>query len=262
MRCSPGSSSTRRRYAQLVSTPLALIHAQETSLDTVINVLGCERTKARALLIHYQWDTEHLMGTWSTYNVPICKLAYRRRCRPLARGGVSTGPHRRPCRNAPTIRYVTACTSSVPLCTTTSLGNLHCETCFSDVPVSDATRMDCGHAFCNDCWLQHFRVQITDGNSRRLACMAVRCGNLCNEDKVAALLSRPASKPLLDRYTTSIAESYVEDNRRVKWCPSVPHCGAAVRVNGEPYVEPTCACGTRFCFHCTLEPHSPCTCDM
>ena len=39
--------------------------AQETSLDTVINVLGCERTKARALLIHYQWNTENLMGTFA-----------------------------------------------------------------------------------------------------------------------------------------------------------------------------------------------------
>ncbi len=80
--------------------------------------------------------------------------------------------------------------------------------------------------------------------------------------QVAALLSGPDCAPLLERYRSSISESYVEDNRRVKWCPSIPHCGAAVRVGGEPYVEPTCRCGFKFCFNCTMEPHSPCTCDM
>ena len=48
----------------------------------------------------------------------------------------------------------------------------------------------------------------------------------------------------------------------MRWCPSVPHCGRAVRVAGEVHCEPECACGRRFCFACTLEPHSPCTCDM
>ncbi len=43
---------------------------------------------------------------------------------------------------------------------------------------------------------------------------------------------------------------------------SVPHCGGAVRVDGEPFCEPECTCGLRFCFNCTEEPHSPCTCDM
>lgn len=43
---------------------------------------------------------------------------------------------------------------------------------------------------------------------------------------------------------------------------SVPHCGNAMRVDGEPHCEPECSCGTRFCFACTEEPHSPCTCDM
>ncbi len=53
-----------------------------------------------------------------------------------------------------------------------------------------------------------------------------------------------------------------QDNQLVRWCPSVPHCGRALRVAGEVHCEPECACGQRFCFACALEPHSPCTCDM
>lgn len=54
----------------------------------------------------------------------------------------------------------------------------------------------------------------------------------------------------------------LQDNALVRWCPSVPHCGRAIRVAGEVHCEPECACGQRFCFACALEPHSPCTCDM
>ena len=34
------------------------------------------------------------------------------------------------------------------------------------------------------------------------------------------------------------AESYVDDNKRAKWCPSVPHCGNAIRSK-----DPNCEVG-------------------
>jgi ariadne-1 len=33
-------------------------------------------------------------------------------------------------------------------------------------------------------------------------------------------------------------------------------------VEGDPYLEPECGCGTTFCFKCGGAPHSPCTCHM
>ncbi len=59
-----------------------------------------------------------------------------------------------------------------------------CECCFCNVPLEEATTMECSHTFCNDCWQQHIRVQVMDGKSRKLACMAVKCGAVCDEDKV------------------------------------------------------------------------------
>ena len=44
--------------------------------------------------------------------------------------------------------------------------------------------MECGHAFCNDCWRHHLRIQIQDGRSRRLPCMGIRCGVICDEGQV------------------------------------------------------------------------------
>lgn len=58
-----------------------------------------------------------------------------------------------------------------------------CGTCLCEVRRADATAMDCGHLFCNDCWGQHLRIQIGEGKSRRLPCMGIKCGVICDEVK-------------------------------------------------------------------------------
>lgn len=35
-----------------------------------------------------------------------------------------------------------------------------------------------------------------------------------------------------------------------------------LQVENDPYVEPECPCGVSFCFKCSRQPHSPCTCQM
>lgn len=70
-------------------------------------------------------------------------------------------------------------------------GEVECGCCFCAVPRAQCTAMECGHTFCDDCWRQHFQVQIGDGSARKLPCMGVRCGAVCDEDKV-----RPFWNPL------------------------------------------------------------------
>ncbi|KAK6131163.1 hypothetical protein DH2020_035092 [Rehmannia glutinosa] len=67
---------------------------------------------------------------------------------------------------------------------------------------------------------------------------------------------------LAEKFDRFLLESYIEDNKKVKWCPSVPHCGNAVRVEDDEYCEVECACGLQFCFSCSSEAHSPCSCLM
>lgn len=40
-----------------------------------------------------------------------------------------------------------------------------------------------------------------------------------------------------------------------------PYC-CVLQVDSDPYVEPECPCGMSFCFKCSRQPHSPCTCQM
>ena len=60
---------------------------------------------------------------------------------------------------------------------------LECQCCFCEVAAAQATAMQCGHAFCNDCWRQHCVTQIGDGRARKLPCMGIRCATVCDEDK-------------------------------------------------------------------------------
>eukprot|EP00887_Chlorella_sp_A99_P003167 scaffold9.g3167.t1 len=394
---------------------------EEEALGQVQAILGCSTTVARTLLIFFSWDAEMVLGT----------IAERGQEEVYKRAGILS--------RADDAGGTSAGASSSDM--------VNCLVCMSEVRVAEATAMDCGHVFCNDCWREHLRIGITEGLSRRLRgqlemeverlaklvespaeeilcqrmaiinlganidtritkmyevlendiaaqvasralsiapykgrrsaasaeaaaevyrqasaaaaaaaaaaataagaagpssstlpssdvidltadsegeggragararrrrrgaggrcrrrrrprprqgqrqaraggqCMAPSCGVVCDEDnvrscsaearacragrdpkqarsvaRVKALLR--ASRPLLDKYEQALLESYIDDNRLVKWCPSVPHCGHAVRVVSDPQIEVDCSCGQKFCFACCEEPHSPATCDM
>lgn len=67
---------------------------------------------------------------------------------------------------------------------------------------------------------------------------------------------------MAEKFDHFLLESFIEDNERVKWCPSVPHCGNAISVDGDKNCEVECPCGTEFYFNCSSQPHSPCSCLM
>ncbi|MEW5311065.1 MAG: hypothetical protein WDW38_002808 [Sanguina aurantia] len=215
---------------------------QDETVDHVIDVWGCKRSVAKALLMHCRWDKEALLGTLSEHGPEALYRAAGVMDDSIAQldqaGGSSSSSREEPAGDT----------------------LVQCMTCFTDVSKGLTSTMDCGHVFCNDCWLQHFRCKIGDGQARSLRCMAFKCGIGCDEAKVASILAEdPAS---LEKYNHSLLMSYVEDNASVKFCPSVPWCGRAVQVNGDCFCEPECACGAVFCFKCGKSPHSPCTCSM
>jgi ariadne-1 len=165
-----------------------------------------------------------------------------------------------------------------------------CPACLEDISGGSATpvTMECGHAGCRDCWLQHIQVNISEARACQLPCMAYKCKTICShrygahrQSCCCALLHRQwatgllgdtcrivetllrASDPgLLHKYQCAILNSYIEDNANVRWCPSVPCCGRAIEALDDGYCEPKCECGLQFCFKCGLKPHSPSTCSM
>ena len=121
--------------------------------------------------------------------------------------------------------------------------------------------MDCGYNFCNVCWTKQFLNKISEGQSKRIKCMDPQCNAICDEDIVRKLVSAkdPEAAQRFDRF---LFESFIDDNSKVKWCPSVPSCGNAIAVleGDHVYCEIQCVCGHQFCFYCLAEPHSHCSC--
>lgn len=91
--------------------------------------------------------------------------------------------------------------------------------------------------------------------------MAHKCNTVCDEAIIRNLVSR-RQLDLAEKFDGFLLKSYIEDNRLVKWCPSVPHCGNAIRVENDEFCEVECSCGLQFCFSCSSEAHSPCSCSM
>ncbi|KAJ4716447.1 RBR-type E3 ubiquitin transferase [Melia azedarach] len=214
-----------------VITKESLLAAQREDLRRVMDLLSLREHHARTLLIHYRWDVEKLLAV----------LVEKGKASLFAEAGVTVKED---------------ANSSPPFSST-----VMCEICMEDVSGDKATKMDCGHCFCNDCWTEHFIVKINEGQSRRIRCMAHKCNAICDEAVVRNLVSKK-HPDLAEKFDRFLLESYIEDNKMVKWCPSTPHCGNAIRVEEDEFCEVECACGIQFCFSCLSEAHSPCSCLM
>ncbi|KAG6530890.1 probable E3 ubiquitin-protein ligase ARI2 [Zingiber officinale] len=214
-----------------VITKESLLAAQKEDLRNVMEVLAVKEQHARTLLIHYRWDAGRIFES----------LDEKGPDRLFSEAGVL------------------AAVGNEGL--STPANPLTCNVCFETIPTDAIFETNCGHSFCNDCWTEHFIVKINDGQSRRIRCMAPECSAVCDEAIVRNLVGARCPD-IADRFDRFLLESYIEDNDKVKWCPSVPHCGNAIRVDGDVYCEVECACGLRFCFSCSSEAHSPCSCPM
>ncbi|KAM7473051.1 hypothetical protein LguiA_011234 [Lonicera macranthoides] len=216
-----------------VITKASLLAAQKEDLRRVMDLLSLKEHHARTLLIHYRWDVDKVFTVF----------VEKGKDNLYTEAGVTVEAHdglRSP--QLPPSKAM-------------------CEICMEEVPGIQTTRMECGHCFCNDCWAEHFIVKINEGQSRRIRCMAYKCNAICEEGKIINLVE--ARDPnLAEKFNRFLLESYIEDNKRVKWCPSVPHCGNAIRVEDDEYCEVECACGQQFCFNCSCEAHSPCSCQI
>lgn len=214
-----------------VITKESLLAAQREDLRRVMELLSLREHHARTLLIHHRWDVEKLFAV----------LVEKGKACLFKEAGVSIVEH---------------CDLDVPTPPT-----VMCDICIEDVPSGETTKMECGHCFCNSCWTEHFIVKINDGQSKRIKCMAHKCNAICDESVVRNLVSK-TNPDLAEKFDRFLLESYIEDNKRVKWCPSTPHCGNAIRIEDDQFCEVECSCGSQFCFSCSSEAHSPCSCLM
>lgn len=136
--------------------------------------------------------------------------------------------------------------------------------CFDDA--EDCIELTaCGHVFCLPCWQSYIMVKIDDGklSMSNLTCMGSKCTTKLDESIVRQVMGETDSQ-FLEQYVASQFESYISQNKLIKYCPSKPHCGYVAKLTGEyePLIAVECECAEEFCFDCLHKPHAPATCLM
>ncbi|XP_072037935.1 uncharacterized protein [Amphiura filiformis] len=142
----------------------------------------------------------------------------------------------------------------------------NCTICYENLLPStrgtDASALAaCGHWFCNECWAQHLRSRVKQGDIN-ISCPEFDC-------------KTPVDKVLLLAYLTP--KEYRTQSRHHRnttlncqpdwtWCPNAA-CGRLVKMIGnanhsDAAIAVNCECGLLWCSSCKGEGHWPATCEQ
>ncbi|KAL9260417.1 putative E3 ubiquitin-protein ligase ARI8 [Drosera capensis] len=198
---------------------------QEDDITRVSTVLSISRVEASILLRHYNWRVSKVLDEWFADEEKV-----RRAVGLLAKPGVEF----------PNAREMT------------------CGICFETFPREVMSAASCGHPFCCLCWSGYIGAAINDGPG----CLTLRCPDpSCNAAVGLDMINMAASEEDKKKYDRYFRRSYIEDNRKAKWCPA-PGCEHAVEfVVGSGTYDVTCHCSYGFCWNCTEEAHRPVDCS-
>ncbi|VAH49063.1 unnamed protein product [Triticum turgidum subsp. durum] len=103
----------------------------------------------------------------------------------------------------------------------------------------------------------YISTAINDGpGCLMLRCPDPSCAAAVGQDMINSL----ANEEDKEKYGRYLRRSYIEDNRKTKWCPA-PGCEYAVEfVVGSGSYDVNCNCSYGFCWNCTEEAHRPVDC--
>ncbi|PNY10795.1 putative E3 ubiquitin-protein ligase ARI8-like protein [Trifolium pratense] len=198
---------------------------QEDDISRLAAVLSLPQVAASILLRHYHWSVSKVNDEWFA----------------------DEGEVRR-----------TVGLLEKPVYVNLDAEELTCGICFEDYPLSKILTASCGHPFCFSCWGGYITTSINDGpGCLMLRCPDPACGAAVDQDMIN-LLASDEDKEKYDRY---LLRSYIEDNKKTKWCPA-PGCEHAVNFDaGTENYDVSCLCSYSFCWNCTEEAHRPVDCD-
>ncbi|KAD4584082.1 hypothetical protein E3N88_21683 [Mikania micrantha] len=197
---------------------------QEDNIKKISSILSISSDAAAILLRHYNWSVSKVNDEWFANEEKVRRIV-----------GLLEEPHALP-----------------------SGKELTCGICFEVHRCATMSSAACGHPFCVTCWQGYISTAINDGpGCLMLRCPDPSCSAAIGQDMIIAL----ASHDDREKYGRYFLRSFVEDNRKTKWCPA-PGCDYAVDfIVGGGTFDVTCRCSYSFCWNCTEEAHRPVDCD-
>ncbi|XP_030748660.1 potential E3 ubiquitin-protein ligase ariadne-2 [Sitophilus oryzae] len=138
--------------------------------------------------------------------------------------------------------------------------HMTCPVCVTLHHVDRFFYLSCAHMFCKDCWTMHFEVQVNQGISTAISCMARDCVVLAPEDFVLKHLQHKTS--IREKYQHFTFQDYVKSHPELRFCPG-PNCSVIVHSNEIKAKRVVCdQCKTIFCFRCGCDYHAPTDCQV
>ncbi|RXH78896.1 hypothetical protein DVH24_006966 [Malus domestica] len=200
-------------------------HCQEDDITSVSAVLSISRVSSSILLHYYNWSVSKVHEAWFADEDKVRKTVG------LLKKPVVQFPHSR---------------------------ELTCGICFEACPHGSIKSAACGHPYCCTCWKGYIGTSISDGpGCLTLRCPDPSCGASLGQDMISVLVSDEDNQ----KYSRYLLRSYIEDNKKTKWCPA-PGCEYAVNFVGDnENYDVSCLCSHGFCWNCTEEAHRPVDCS-
>ncbi|CAL8074279.1 unnamed protein product [Calicophoron daubneyi] len=130
----------------------------------------------------------------------------------------------------------------------------------SGLSTSGLYGLSCGHRFCADCWLSYLSVQVEQGLSIEIKCMAVSCAITVAEDFLLTMLR---GSPMKDKYLSFIFRRMVACHPSLQFCVGAD-CPVVIHALEPPKARRvSCSkCNAEFCFLCTEAYHAPASCEI
>ncbi|KAF7850791.1 hypothetical protein BT93_L5030 [Corymbia citriodora subsp. variegata] len=217
---------TARRHQQnyIILKEEDIQQRQEDDIMRVAAVLSIPKVAAITLLRYYNWSVSKVHDAWFADEDRVRK---------------AVGLLEKPVVEHPNLRELT------------------CGICFESHPRDKIMSAACGHPFCSACWAGYISTSINDGpGCLTLRCPDPSCGAAVGQDMINLLAPKEDNK----KYSQYLLRSYIEDNRKTKWCPA-PGCEYAVEYSaGSEGYDVSCLCSFNFCWNCTEEAHRPVDC--
>lgn len=197
------------------------------AVEFLSNNLQITPSLAKVLLHGHSWEVSDVIAK---YNDNASNLLINSKIKPPNTSSTVTYSH-----------YITC-----PVCVTP-----HCHDKFYS--------LSCGHIFCNDCWMMHFEVQIDQGISTAISCMARECEVLAPEDFV---LKRLSKANIREKYIQFTFQDYVKSHPQLRFCPG-PNCHTIIKSTEPKAKRSVCTqCKAIFCFNCGMDYHAPTDCQI
>lgn len=151
-------------------------------------------------------------------------------------------------------------------------GERECPMCYDDYDAPGAfDHLPCGHQICKSCWSDYTGQAVRTKDCVNLRCsyhvqaIGSRAPKQCPIKVPRGMFERYLKPDSLARYEKFILGDYVDNNKKLKWCPA-PNCEICVKIDDQTE-EVKCfksngvGCGHIFCVRCNHDGHRPSPCE-